>query len=200
LAIGSHPDDIEFGIAGTLCRFAQQKHSVYVLVMTSGSGGGDAETRKSEQMNSAKIMGVKDVFWGGFEDTKLPMYLNVIQEIEKIVARVRPAFVFVHHGKDTHQDHRHVSASTVAATRNVPNVLFYEGPTSFDFDPDVFVNINRVMEKKIRTLTCHKSQVMKTNIGNRSIIDIAAATATFRGTQCRVAYAEGFKSLRMFLL
>jgi hypothetical protein len=41
---------------------------------------------------------------------------------------------------------------------------------------------------------------MRTNISGQSILDIAKATATFRGTQCRIAHAEGFASLRLFVL
>ncbi|MBD3393037.1 MAG: hypothetical protein GF410_13545 [Chitinivibrionales bacterium] len=200
LVVGSHPDDIEFGCAGTCCRFARLGHPVHALVMTPGNEGGEPGCRQREQMKSAGILGITEVFWGGFEDTKLPLYQNVIPEIETIVKKVKPGYVLVHHGKDTHQDHRHVSTSTVAATRNIPNVLFYEGPTTYGFEPDVFVNINDVMNTKLRALRCHKSQVMRTNINQRSIIDIASATATFRGTQCRVAYAEAFRSLRAFLI
>jgi hypothetical protein len=41
--------------------------------------------------------------------------------------------------------------------------------------------------------------VKKTNINDQSILDIARATAIFRGTQCRIPFAEAFCSLRMFL-
>jgi LmbE family N-acetylglucosaminyl deacetylase len=200
LAIGSHPDDIEFGCGGALCRFAQEHYTVYLLILTPGGKGGDPAVRREEQLKSAKILGVQEVFWGLFEDTKLPFYENVISEIESVVEKTRPSIVFVHHGKDTHQDHRHVSTCAVAATRNVRNVLFYEGPTSFNFEPNVFVDIDGELEKKIGALMCHGSQIMRTNIDGRSITDIARATATFRGTQSRVAHAEAFLSLRMFLL
>jgi LmbE family N-acetylglucosaminyl deacetylase len=115
------------------------------------------------------------------------------------VQRVSPEYVFVHHGKDTHQDHRHVCTCTVAATRNIPNVLFYEGPTSYDFEPILFVDIARELESKFDSLSCHKSQIMRTNIQHQSILEIARATAIFRGTQCRMPYAEGFVPLRMML-
>ena len=200
LAIGSHPDDIEFGCGGTLHKLAKQGHNVYLMVLTMGNVGGAADARCVEQERSAKILGAKEVFWGELEDTMVPFYNNVIQGIEKVVRKVKPSFVFVHFGSDTHQDHRHVSESTVAASRNVRNVLFYEGPTTFDFEPNAFVDIARHLNAKIKSLGCHKSQIMKTNVGHRSILEIAKATATFRGTQCRVACAEAFCSLRMFVL
>ena len=200
LAIGSHPDDIEFGCGGTLHKLAGQGHKVYFMVMTGGTAGGSFRTRKQEQLNAATSIPAEEVFWGDFTDTKLPFYENVIMKIEAVVNKVSPTFVFVHHGKDTHQDHRHVSQCAVVATRNVPNVLFYEGPTTIHFEPNVFIDIGDHIKDKIKTLSCHRSQIMKTNIKHLSILEIAKATATFRGTQCRIPYAEGFSSLRMFII
>lgn len=199
LAVGSHPDDIEFGCAGTLRKFAKKGCRVYMLIMTCGENGGEPEKRKQEALRSAKLLGVKDVFWGGLVDTKVPFYEDVIPRIEKVVKKVKPAYVFVHHRDDTHQDHRNISSSTVVATRNIQNVLFYEGPTSVDFTPNVYVDIKKELKVKMKCLECHSSQVMRTNIQGHSIVDIARATANFRGTQCRMPEAEAFKSLRMFL-
>lgn len=199
LAIGSHPDDVEFGCGGTLYRLHSQGHRIFLLIMTDGSAGGNPRQRQKEQHTSAKVLGVEKIFWGGFTDTHLPFYRNVIAAIEGVVKEVAPTHVFVHHGKDTHQDHRHVTTCTVAATRNIPNVLFYEGPTAYDFEPNVFVDIGSCLSYKFRSLSSHRSQVKKTNISDQSILDIARATAIFRGTQCRIPYAEAFCSLRMFL-
>jgi N-acetylglucosamine malate deacetylase 1 len=199
LAVGSHPDDIEIGCGGTLARFVKRGYRVYAMVMTCGGKGGDPRVRRGEQLASTRILGIRDVFWGNFEDTRLPFYDNLTPEIEKVVNKTRPSFVFVHHGSDTHQDHRQVSACTVVATRNIPNVLFYECPTTLNFSPNVYVDIRDFMKLKCRSLACHRSQVMKTNVDRHSIIDIARATATFRGTQCRIPVAEAFSSLRMIV-
>ena len=71
LAIGAHPDDIEFGCAGTLIKYAQRGHTVFLLITTQGEMGGEAEGRFREQMKAAETIGAKDVFWGGFKDTEL---------------------------------------------------------------------------------------------------------------------------------
>jgi LmbE family N-acetylglucosaminyl deacetylase len=200
LAIGSHPDDIEFGCAGTIHKLSSKGHHVSLLILTEGGVGGDAAIRRKEQLRSAKSMGVENVYWGNFADTRLPFSDRVITEVERVVQLVKPSFVFVHFGKDTHQDHRHVSECTVVASRNVRNVLFYEGPTSINFTPNVYVDIGDCVKDKLKSLNCHRSQVMRTNIHSESILDISRATAMFRGTQCRVPYAEAFCSLRMFIL
>jgi LmbE family N-acetylglucosaminyl deacetylase len=200
LAIGAHPDDIEYGCAATLSRFAERGDDVYAQVLTDGRCGGDIVTRKKEQLKSASIMGLREVFWGNYEDTKLPFQDTIIRDIQAIVDKIKPQFVFIHDPDDTHQDHRHATSCAISATRYVPNVLLYEGPSTVHFNPDVFVNIQTLIDLKFRCLRAHKSQVMRTNVYNQSIIDLAKATAIFRGEYCHQKYAEAFKSLRMMFL
>ena len=199
LAIGSHPDDIEYGCGGALLKYAEHGDEVFLYVATQGHMGGDPEVRRAEQHASARIIGAKDVLWGGYRDTEIPMRQSLIAEIEDIIRRIKPRFVFVHYPDDTHQDHRNLSRAVISAARYVPNVLFYEGPTTQDFQPTVFVDITSVMEKKVALLEAHQSQVMKTNIESRSILDLATANATFRGIQARTALAEGFVPTRLLI-
>lgn len=199
LAIGAHPDDIEFGCGGTLIKYARQGHEVFLLVMTDGSGGGDVTTRRQEQAESARILRVTKMFWGEYPDTAIPLDRPLIQRVEGIIQEVQPDFILVHYLDDTHQDHRHLATATVTATRYARNVLFYEGPTSQNFAPSVFVDLDSVLEDKIATLKAHGSQVSKTNIEGLSIVDIARSSAHFRGIQGRVKNAEGFVPLRLFI-
>jgi len=199
LALGCHPDDIEFGCGGALSKYAGAGHEVYMMVMTEGHAGGDHHTRRREQEKAADIIGCKQLFWGGYTDTELPLSRALIQTIEKVIGEVEPAFIFVHYGEDTHQDHRVLSQATVTATRYTRNVLFYEGPTTQDFTPTVFVALHGVIGRKIDALQAHASQVQKTNIGDLNIVELAEAAALFRGTQARIKHAEGFVPLRLFI-
>jgi LmbE family N-acetylglucosaminyl deacetylase len=200
LAIGAHPDDLEFGCAGTLSRFVQKGNSVYLMILTDGKQGGVPPARRDEQIKAAETLGAKDLFWGDYPDTRLSFYDDVIVKIEEVIKKTAPSFVFVHSNKETHQDHRHANACTISASRNIPNVLFYEGPSSFDFEPNVYVDVQDCIDKKMELLKIHQTQVMRTNVIGRSIVDIAMATASFRGTHCNVPFAEAFISLRMMFL
>ncbi|MEW6325405.1 MAG: PIG-L deacetylase family protein [Nitrospirota bacterium] len=199
LAIGAHPDDIEFGCGGSLIKYADRGHSIYLMVLTEGGKGGRAGARRREQLRAARAIGVRKIFWGGYEDTQLEVDRPLIQRIERVIDAVDPLFIFVHYGDDTHQDHRHLATCTVTATRYTRNVLFYEGPTTQNFTPTVFVNVDAVLERKLAALRSHASQVMKTNIEGLSIIDVARSSAHFRGIQGRVKNAEGFMPLRLFI-
>jgi len=199
LAIGAHPDDIEYACGGTLLKHSEHGDSVYLLVMSDGEAGGDPRVRRREQEASARIMGAKHVFWGGEKDTQMLVTKEMIDRIEAVIAEVRPTLIFVHNPSDTHQDHRALTQATLAATRYVRNVLFCAGPTSFNFDPCVFTDIEPVLEKKMDLLRAHASQVEKTNIQGLTIVDMAHASAVFRGVEARVRYAEGFVPVRLFL-
>ncbi len=200
LAIGAHPDDIEVGCAGTLKKYADNGHEVYMLVMTMGELGGDSQVRKDEQKQAAEILKVKDLIWGGYRDTQLSPQMNqIVYDIEVLLKKIRPDFTLVHYEDDTHQDHRALHKATVSATRYIKNVLFYEGPTTQNFSPTVFVDIRETLAAKVETLTAHNSQVMKTNIEGLSINDAVRATAVFRGIQGRVQFAEAFLPLRLFI-
>ncbi len=199
LAIGAHPDDIEIGCAGTLIKYVDRGHNVFLLIMTGGEEGGAEPTRTLEQEDSNKIIGVKHIFWGGYKDTHILVDKETISSIEKILSKVDPDFIFCHFPDDTHQDHRHLCQATMSATRNLRNVLFFEGPTTCNFTPQVFVDISDTLDRKIESLQAHASQMTKTNIEDLSIIEIARSSANFRGIQGRVKYAEAFHALRLFI-
>jgi len=199
LAIGAHPDDIEFGCGGTLIKYTKKGHRLFLMILTEGGLGAPTSKRKKEQINSKTILGVEDIYWGGYEDTHLMVDIELIEKIEDVIARVKPDFIFCHFPDDTHQDHRHLAQAVMSATRYIRNVLFYEGPTTQNFNPQVFVDIADTLDQKIEALKAHRSQVMKTNIEDLSIVEVARSSANFRGIQGRVKYAEAFHSLRLFI-
>jgi LmbE family N-acetylglucosaminyl deacetylase len=199
LALGAHPDDIEAGCGGTLIKYAENGHRIFLMVMTQGGQGGTAAVRAREQARAAKVLQAEKVFWGGYQDTEVPLGRDLIQTVEQIVKKIDPHFIFVHYHDDTHQDHRHLAMSTITATRYTKNVLFYEGPTTQNFAPTVFVDIEQALDRKVRSLQAHVSQVKKTNIEGLSIADVVRSSAQFRGIQGRVKNAEGFLPLRLFI-
>lgn len=199
LALGAHPDDIEFGCAGTLIKYAEKGHGVYLMVMTEGGMGGSTATRRREGEEAARLIGAREILWGSYRDTEIPLTKGLIDDIEKALRAIRPSFIFVHYKDDTHQDHRVLAEAAISATRYIRNVLLYETPTSVEFHPNVFVDIGAQLERKIAVLAAHASQVEKTNIPGLNILDIARAVAVSRGIQARASHAEGFIPLRLFV-
>ncbi len=199
LAIGAHPDDIEYGCAGTLIKYVERGHRIFLLVLTKGEEGGEGEIRQREQDAAAEVIGAQQVFWGDYHDTQLPLNKELIDKIEEVIATVQPDLILVNHGDDTHQDHRILTRATLSATRYVRNVLFFEVPTTQNFNPQIFVDISDTLERKFQVLEAHASQAMKTNIEDMYILELARANATFRGIQGRAKFAEAFAPLRLFI-
>jgi len=200
LAIGAHPDDIEYGCGGTLIKYREQGHRIFLLVVTDGACKGDPGVRRGEQRESARIIGAEEVFFGGYPDTQLTCSRDLIMAIEDIARRVQPAFGFVPYPDDTHQDHRALAQAVIPASRSIiRNVLYYEGLSTQNFNPSVYVNIADVLPRKVACLEAHKSQVMNTYIEDMSIVDVARSAAHFRGVQGRIKYAEAFVPVRLFI-
>ena len=199
LAIGAHPDDIEFGCGGTLLKYARSGHDIYLLVLTEGGYGGDPALRKKEQEAASRFIGAKGLFWGGFKDTELTDSRELIVTIEDVIKKVLPGMVFLNHSDDVHQDHRAVANAGISATRYVRQVLFYEVPTTQNFSADMFVDIADIVSDKLKLLAAHDSQVSKTGVEKLSILESVTSCANYRGFQARVKYAEAFKASRFLI-
>jgi LmbE family N-acetylglucosaminyl deacetylase len=199
LAIGAHPDDIEFGCGGTLLKYARNKDKIYLMVLTKGEIGAPASTRKKEQENSLKYLKANGLFWGNYKDTRISLSKKLIGDIDRVLKKTKADIVFFNAPADIHQDHRVLAEAAIAATRYIKRVLFYEVPTTMDFEPDMFVDIGAVLFKKLELLKIHRSQVHKTRVLGLNILESATSCANFRGFQGRVKYAEGFKALRFMV-
>ena len=199
LAIGAHPDDIEYGCGGMLAKYARRGHAIFMFVASDGALGGDGDVRRQEQKDSARILGVREVFWGGYPDTEVPLSRDLIVRLEAVIRQVDPRMIFINSPDDTHQDHRHLAQGAMSATQYVPNFLFYEVPTTLNFAPNCYTDIADVLDVKLASLEAHRSQVTKTNIEDLTILEVARSCANFRGIQGRVKYAEAFQSVRLLL-
>ena len=200
LAIGAHPDDIEYGCGGTLLKLKKEQNAeIFFFVATHGDFAGSADVRMKEQEKAIKKIGAKKLFWGGFMDTKLAVGHELIDSIEKVVREVEPEVIFMNYPEDDHQDHRALAESAIVASRYSRKVLFYEDYTCKNYNPDVFVDIGSVLDEKVELLKCHKSQVERDYPTGLDMVESVKAVANFRGFQAKVKYAEGFKSLRYLL-
>ena len=193
LAIGAHPDDIEFGCGGTLLRHRLAGDAVTLLVMTTGEQGPDAEMRTREQEQAAGLLGA-DLRWGGFLDGSVSADSDAVRVIERVIAATSPDVVYTHAPQDTHQDHRATSAAALAAARRVSRVLCFESPSSSGFNPTLYVDIAGLVEPKLDLLRAHMSQVLRMG----SLVDLEAteSQARYRGFAARVREAEAFESHR----
>jgi LmbE family N-acetylglucosaminyl deacetylase len=99
LVVAAHPDDVDFGAAGTVATWVKAGLEVAYLVATRGDAGGFDETprdqmprlREAEQRAAAAALGVTDVeFLDGYEDGVLTPSVPLRRDITRAIRRVRP--------------------------------------------------------------------------------------------------------------
>jgi LmbE family N-acetylglucosaminyl deacetylase len=193
LAIGAHPDDVELGCGATLLAHRRRGDRVAILVMTTGERGPqDATSRIAEQEEAARVLGA-ELFWGGFRDGAVPDGRDAVDVIQSVVLQTGADIVYTHAPRDSHQDHRATGLASLAAGRRLSRVLLYESPTSEAFSPDVYVDVEGLVEGKLDALRAHMSQVLK-----NGLVDLAAVEgqARYRGFQARLHWAEAFEAGR----
>jgi len=73
-------------------------------------GGGTPTCGGREQQDSATIIGaLREVFWGEYPDTEIPLNRELIVRIESVIKKIKPRMILVHFPDDTHQDHRNLA-------------------------------------------------------------------------------------------
>lgn len=193
LAIGAHPDDVEIGCGGSLALHRAKGDAIYILTLSRGSEGGDAEKRKKEAQKAADLQGAQ-LFLGDLEDTKITDVGVTISLIEKVVQQINPTNIYTHSLHDGHQDHRSVFYASVTACRGAPNLYCYQSPSSsVDFKPNLFVEISDFIDKKLEVITAYKSQH---KIRPYLQQDIVRSTARYWGRFSNYGYAEPMEVIK----
>ncbi|HET7200073.1 MAG TPA: tetratricopeptide repeat protein [Burkholderiales bacterium] len=196
LAVGAHPDDIEFGCGAALLRYREEGCKTYGLVLSAGEqGGGEPSERIEEARRSARVIALTEITVLDFPDTRLHTRKEEIRgAIEEKISQLRPDIVFTHTALDVHTDHKTTFDATREAARGACTILCYENPnTPPEFNPDYYVDIGDYLEDKIAALSLHKSQTGK-DYNNAAVV---RASASFRGNQAHVRFAEAFESVRV---
>ena len=191
LAVGSHPDDIEFGCGGTIAKHLELGDEVFVIIMTNGERG-NHPINKKECLSSLKIMGIKEsnIFFGNFPDGNLQDNREVVVFIEEIIKKFNINKVYTHFPGDRHQDHRNCSNAVSSAARSVPEIFLFEGPsTNVTFEPHYFVELSdEQIKKKIASLNCYKSQMNKKNLN----VEWVESLAKVYSLKSYADYSEAF--------
>ncbi|WP_153537956.1 PIG-L deacetylase family protein [Actinomadura macrotermitis] len=146
----AHPDDVDFGSAGTVAGWTDRGIEVTYLMVTDGDAGGFddgvtreemAALRRDEQRAAAKCAGVTDVRFLGHPDGRLEATLDLRRDIARVIRQVRPDRVLTQSPErnyvriaPSHPDHRAAGAAALDAVypdaRNpyaFPELLAEEG-------------------------------------------------------------------------
>lgn len=99
MIVTAHPDDAEYGCSGTVAKWCRLGWEVVYVLCTDGSKGTEdrnispgelAEIRKQEQLDAAKILGLKDVVFLGYPDGYLQPTLELRRDVSREIRRWKP--------------------------------------------------------------------------------------------------------------
>jgi LmbE family N-acetylglucosaminyl deacetylase len=131
LAVMAHPDDIDFGIAGSVATWTDAGVDVTYLIVTDGDAGGAelgvprsemGPRRRDEQRAAAAIVGVDDVRFLGYPDGRLQPTLELRRDLSRVIRELRPQRVVAMNPERnldriyaSHPDHLATASATLDA-------------------------------------------------------------------------------------
>ncbi len=214
LAIGAHPDDVEFGCGATLAKWAAAGCVVDHLVCTDGSKGTwDADQdlaelvvqRRDEQRAAANALGATgEVVFLDWPDGELDSGLRQRWQVAYWIRRLRPAVVLGHDPWKRyrlHPDHRHagfLAVDGVVAARDPhffpeQDVVHHRPDALLLFEADEPDHVEqageRDVERKLAALEAHRSQLVSTMFVDPGSPDADRQLTDFR-TRVRDRLAE----------
>jgi len=189
MVITPHPDDAEFGVAGTVARWTREEKGVIYVVCTNGDKGTSdgnmkpeelAKIREQEQLAAAKLLGVREVIFLRYPDQYLEDTHEFRKELVRLIRMYKPETVVTadpYRRYVWHRDHRITGQVTLDAvfpyardSLSYPDLL-EQGLSPHRVsevllwgseEPNYRSNITDTFDTKIAALRCHESQV-----GNR---------------------------------
>ncbi len=186
LAVGAHPDDVEFGAGGTLAKWAAQGCTVHYVVCTDGSKGSwdpDADiaalvtTRQREQREAARRLGATgEVVFLGRVDGELVSGLDERRDLARWIREIRPDVALGHDPWKRyriHPDHRHAGLLLCDAIVAARDPHFFRELGAAPHRPDVLLlweadqvshveDVSATVDTKLHALEAHTSQFRST--------------------------------------
>jgi LmbE family N-acetylglucosaminyl deacetylase len=219
LVIVAHPDDAEFGCAGSVARWVDEGREVFYCLLTNGNKGSAdpamtperlAGIREAEQRAAARSLGVKDVVFLGYPDGELEDTREARRDVVRAIRRFRPERVVTQNPFPSlnpysgHRDHRHAGRLALDAVYpyardrlHFPEVLA-EGWAPHKVrevylmgyaEPDLAVDVTATMDRKLEALRCHASQLRDFHAVEAQVRQRAADLGKPHG----YTYAEAFR-------
>ena len=217
LVVTPHPDDAEFGVAGTVVHWVRQGKEVVYIVCTNGDKGTEnskvkpdelAGIRQKEQLKAAKILGVKEVVFLGHLDQSLEDTPEFRKEIVRLIRIYRPDIIVTsdpYRRYIWHRDHRIVGQVTLDAVfPYARDIWAYPDLLEEGLEPhrvkEIWLwasedvnhrsDITQTFNLKLKALRSHKSQIKETFVAEMEKWLCEQARSMAEGEKFKLA--EGF--------
>ena len=209
MAIGAHPDDIEFGCGGALVKHISNGDSVVYVCMTNtesvdgitGNVLRTLEQNKQEAEAASRKLGCQFTEFLPFKDLHVPFNFTAVSKLDGLIKKYNIDTIYTHWAGDANQDHIATFKTTMAAARYVPNVYCYEQipvprMSENQMDVNYYIDISEGFDTKIKASLCHQSQIVKYKEHGFDVKENLEILAKFRGIQAKCKYAEAFKIIK----
>ena len=204
LAIGPHPDDLEFGCAPILIKEVLHGSYVRMLVLSRGEAGsaGTPELREQESRSAARLIGATIDFLDFGGDCHIEYSPQNAFKIAAEIRKFKPEIVLAPHPQENqHPDHVAVGKLVRDACRfarygglnelkpalvhRIANLFFYN-ITQHLQKPDIVIDISGLISEWEAVLNCHASQVL-----SKGYIELQKTGARLLGLTIGTEYALG---------
>jgi LmbE family N-acetylglucosaminyl deacetylase len=223
LAVGAHPDDVEFSAGGTLLRLRALGARVSVVVCSDGGRGGrgledPAAVRRAEQERAARLLGVDDLVQLGHPDGALAPGDPLRAELVREIRRTRPTVVLAHDPRTFwsafggrvhpgHSDHRAAGTATLDAVYpRAASPNFYPEQLAQGLAPWyprelwLFDGEGRDLVVDVSSVLEAKLEALRAHASQEAsaggLVEAARALAAHQGSSARPA--EAFARLRLY--
>jgi LmbE family N-acetylglucosaminyl deacetylase len=201
IVFGAHPDDLEIGMGGTVAKLVRLGYNVNLVIATLPNfvKTDTKEGRKSEAIDSAKILGCSTPEFLDLAPDEITFGRNFVNKVDRIIQKYEPEVVFTQWIGDSHQDHQALTKAVIAACRDQKDVFMYEttipgGITEHAFRTQLFVDISTTIDIKKSALNCFHSQIIRCG---QIWIPAVLGRCSYRGYQMNVNQAEAFEVIRV---
>jgi LmbE family N-acetylglucosaminyl deacetylase len=208
MIVAPHPDDAYIGCAGYVLSNTGSCE-VDILCLTNKNLKPSPNKRLEEEIEAwTRIEDYSrnpiniHIFEDGVDTALFKQLDTVINYIESFLRSSEYQCIFTPFLEDSHQDHTTVTRATIAAARYQRNILFYETPSSFNFNPTIFAELEaEEAHFKTESAKSYDSQIFggagKYTTSLYEYIDNRLISNGLRSRVCK--YAEGFIPYRRFM-
>lgn len=161
LAVGAHPDDVEFSCLGFLMRLKQLGAELTVFIASNGSDGDPTSGAiRLEESGRALACVSPELIVEDTAGIKYADYEKIAVKLRRIILDRSPDLILIHSEHDTHQEHLYIREMLLTATRRIPcTILSYKSVSvTASYRENFFVDVSEEIEAKINCLSAHVSQ------------------------------------------